>query len=112
MPVVLEVGSLPNPGGVALSSGWGVKLQIRPLRFASVGMTKGRVAFSSAAVAEGWREPHLACRVIIQVRPEPALDLFHGHPFASGVVFYLIAIDLAQAEIAGFWVGEVESAYA
>jgi hypothetical protein len=69
--------------------GWWRELQIPPLRFASVGMTKGGVLFTSAAVTEGWRESHLPCHVIIQIGPQPAFDLFHAHPFAFGVVFHL-----------------------
>ena len=50
--------------------------------------------------------------VVIQIRPQPALGLFHAHPLAFSVVFHLIAIDLAQTEIAGFRVGKVQAAYA
>jgi hypothetical protein len=81
-------------------------------RSATLGMTKGGVAFASAVDAEGWREPCLPCRFVIQIRPEPSLHLFHAHPLALGVVFHLVAVDLAEAEIAGFWMGEVEAAYA
>ena len=51
-------------------------------------------------------------RVVVQILPEPSLDLCHAHPLAFGVVFHLITADLAQAEVAGFGVGEVEAAYA
>ena len=44
----------------------------------------------------------LSCRIISQIRRKPPLDLSHAHPLAFGIVFDLIAVNLAQAEIAGF----------
>jgi hypothetical protein len=38
-------------------------------------------------------------RVVVQVLPEPSLDLSHAHLFALAVVGDLIAVDLAEAEI-------------
>jgi hypothetical protein len=51
-------------------------------------------------------------RVVVQVRAEPALDLGYGHAFALGVVGDLVAVDLAEREIARLGVGEVEAAHA
>src|SRR6185312_6827585 len=50
--------------------------------------------------------------VVVQVLAEPALDLGHAHPLAFVVVGDLIAVDLAEDEVARFRVGEVEAAYA
>ena len=58
----------------------------------------------------GWRERILAFRVVIQIRPEPALDLGDGHALALGVVGHLVAVDLAEGEVARLGVGEVEAA--
>jgi hypothetical protein len=38
-------------------------------------------------------------RVVVQVLPEPALDLYHAHPLAFAIVGDLITVDLAEAEI-------------
>jgi hypothetical protein len=56
--------------------------------------------------------PMLFCRVVIQILPEPALDFAHAHSLAFAVVGDLIAVNLAEAEISRFGVGEVESAHA
>ena len=54
----------------------------------------------------------LFVRVVVQVWAEPALDLGHGHAFALVIVGDLVAVDLAEREVARFGVGEVEAAYA
>ena len=38
-------------------------------------------------------------RIVVEVWPEPALDFGDGHSLAACVVRYLIAIDLAEAEV-------------
>ena len=57
-------------------------------------------------------EDGLVHRVVVQVRPEPALDLGDAHALALGVVGDLVAVDLAEAEVARLGVGEVEPAHA
>jgi hypothetical protein len=50
-----------KPGGdppTAHSLGPKVKQQVPPLRYAPVGMTRGRAALTLAAVTEGWTERH------------------------------------------------------
>jgi len=37
--------------------------------------------------------------VVVQVLPEPSLDLCHANPFAFAVIGDLITVDLAEAEI-------------
>jgi hypothetical protein len=49
--------------------------------------------------------------VVIQILPEPSLNFCHAHPLAFVIVGDLIAIDLSQAEIPRFRVGEVEPAH-
>ena len=127
-------GEVGNPGTLGMTKERATvprRVVAGPRRFSSpwvghrpmatpVGMTKGRVAFTSTTVAAHsnplqWPqsdERFLARRIVVQVWAEPAFDLFHGHSLAFGIVFRLIAVDLAQAEIAGFRVGEVEAAYA
>jgi hypothetical protein len=39
--------------------------------------------------------------VLIEIWSKRAFDLFHAHRRAFGVVLHLVAIDLAQAEVAG-----------
>src|ERR1700678_1870140 len=51
-------------------------------------------------------------RIVVQVRPEPSLDLRYGHTLALVIVHDLIAFDLAEAEIARFRMSEIETAYA
>ena len=41
----------------------------------------------------------LSRRVVVQVLPEPSLDLYHAHPLAFAIVGDLITVDLAEAEI-------------
>ena len=53
-----------------------------------------------------------ARRVVVQVRPKPALDLSHGHAFARRVVRDLVAVDLAEREVPGLGVREIEAAHA
>src|ERR1700674_5418674 len=50
--------------------------------------------------------------VVVQVLPEPSLNLSDAHPFAFAVVGDLITVNLAEAEISRFRVGEVESTHA
>src|SRR3984893_9995143 len=51
-------------------------------------------------------------RVVVQVLPEPSLDLCHAHPLAFAIVADLVAIDFTEAEIPRFGMGEVEPAHA
>ena len=41
-------------------------------------------------------------RVVVQIRPEPSLDLSYAHPFTFVIVGDLIAVDLAEAEVSRF----------
>jgi hypothetical protein len=54
----------------------------------------------------------LFCRIVVQVLAEPSLDLRHAHPLAFVIVGDLIAVDLAEAEISRFRVGEVDPTHA
>ena len=51
-------------------------------------------------------------RVVVQVLSEPSLDFGYAHSLAFAVVGDLIAVDLAEAEIARFRMGEVKSTHA
>src|SRR5580698_7811784 len=51
-------------------------------------------------------------RVVVQVLTEPSLDFGDCHPLALVIVVDLIAVDLSEAEVARFRMGEVETAYA
>src|ERR1700677_3760982 len=55
---------------------------------------------------------HLYRRIVVQVRTEPALDFGHDHALALGIVGHLIAVDLAQAEVARLRGRKVEATYA
>src|ERR1700691_5088420 len=55
---------------------------------------------------------NLTSRIVVQIRSEPAFNFGHRHPLACRVVGDLIAVDLAQAEVTRFRVGEVETTYA
>lgn len=57
------------------------------------------------------RNRMLFCRIVVQVLSEPSLDFRYAHPFTFVIVGNLIAVDLAEGEISGFRVGEVESAH-
>ena len=48
--------------------------------------------------------------IVVEIRPEPALDFLHGHSLAQMVVEHLVAIDLAEAEIARLRMREIKSA--
>ena len=93
---------------------------VRNQKSRALEMIQGRVAFTSTTDAAcsnplQWLksdEWFLTYRIVIQIRPQPTFDLLHAQPLAFGVVFHLIAVDLAQAEVAGFRVSEVEAAYA
>jgi hypothetical protein len=69
-------------------------------------------AFPRLQIAVSSHRQLLLCRVVIQVLPEPSLDLYHAHALAFAIVGDLIAVDLAQAEISRFWMGEVEPTHA
>src|SRR6185295_8286549 len=43
-------------------------------------------------------------RLVTQIRRKPAFHLFHGHALALGIVLDLVAIDLAEVEVARFGV--------
>src|SRR3954471_15210168 len=47
-------------------------------------------------------------RVVVQDRPEPALDLADIHSLAGGVILDLIALNLGDAEIMRLRVGDVD----
>lgn len=47
---------------------------------------------------------------VAEVGREPVFGLFHAHAFAFGVVFYLLAVDLADGEVAGLWMSKVDAA--
>src|SRR5438132_6838980 len=49
-------------------------------------------------------------RIVIQIWPQPALDLLQGHPFAEMVIEHLIAAKFADGEVFRFRMREVESA--
>src|SRR5262249_48259208 len=48
-------------------------------------------------------------RDIVEDRREPALDLANRHTLARGIVLDLVTLDLADAEIEAFGVGEIKS---
>jgi len=50
--------------------------------------------------------------VVIQVLPEPSLDFSYTHSLAFAVVGDLVAVNLSEAEISRFGMGEVEPAHA
>src|ERR1700687_5209360 len=60
----------------------------------------------------GWPLTALFRRIVVQVLPEPTLDLCHAHPLAFAIVGDLVAIDLPETEIARFRVGKVKPTYA
>jgi hypothetical protein len=72
----------------------------------------------SGANSQGWdvrQRPHVQMlfrRVVVQILPEPSLDFCHAHPLAFVIGGDLIAVDLAEAEISRFWMGEVDSTHA
>lgn len=45
--------------------------------------------------------------IIAEALAQPAFDFGHGHAFAFGIILDLIAVDLADPEVAGFGVTEV-----
>src|SRR5438132_1494270 len=49
-------------------------------------------------------------RVVVEDRGEPSLGLGHGPALAAGVVLDLVALDLADAEIAALGMAEIEPA--
>src|SRR5580658_3880840 len=51
-------------------------------------------------------------RVVVQVLSEPSLDFSYAHSLAFAIVDDLVAVDLAEAEISRFGMGEVESTHA
>src|SRR5579872_625839 len=51
-------------------------------------------------------------RIVVQVLPEPALDLCHTHSLTLVIVSDLIAVDLTETKISRFRMGKVESTYA
>ena len=61
------------------------------LRLQKPGQTHANVLFRMKQGLFRW--------VVVQVLPEPSLDLCHANPFAFAVVGDLITIDLAEAEI-------------
>src|SRR5271170_6022255 len=54
----------------------------------------------------------LFSRVVVEVLPEPSLDLGCAHPFALVIVGDLIAVDLAEAKISRFRVCKVKPTHA
>ena len=48
--------------------------------------------------------------IVVQIRPEPALHLFHGHSFAEMIVQHLVAVYFPQPKVPSLRVGEVEPA--
>ena len=54
----------------------------------------------------------LSRRIVVQVLPEPPLDFSYAHPLAFAVVGDLIAVNLTEAEIARFRMGEVKATHA
>ena len=57
----------------------------------AAGMTRSGYMVRAALMLFRW--------VVVQVLPEPSLNLCHAHPFAFAVVGDLITVDLAKAEI-------------
>ena len=54
----------------------------------------------------------LLCRIVVQIRPQPALHFFAAHALPHLVVGNLVAVDLAQAEVPRLRVRKVEAAHA
>lgn len=54
----------------------------------------------------------LTRRLIVQIRPEPALRILECHVFALRVIGNLVGPDLAQGEIARFRMRKIKTAYA
>ena len=50
--------------------------------------------------------------IVVQVLSEPSFDFGYAHPFAFAIVGDLITTDLAQAEIARFWMGKIKTTHA
>ena len=50
--------------------------------------------------------------IVVQVLPEPSLDSSYAHALAFAVVGDLVYVDLAEAEIARFGMGEVKATHA
>src|ERR1700758_358062 len=49
-------------------------------------------------------------RIIVEDRRQPFFGLLDGPAFARGVVFDLVALDAADAEVVAFGVAEIEAA--
>src|SRR6266436_1821363 len=62
-----------------------------------------RHRFLHAAVLRGL----ILCRDVIQHRRQPAFGLRHAPALARGVVFHLVAFDLADAEVEAFGMAEI-----
>src|SRR6185295_5390772 len=70
-------------------------------------VTETRAYYPARAASD--RDLHR--RVVTQVRRKPALHLLHGHALAPGIVLDLVAVDLADVEVARFGVGEIPAAH-
>src|SRR5579884_1694178 len=59
------------------------------------------------------KEPRLGrvngARIVIQQRRQPAFSFLDGPILAAGVIFHLVALYLAYAEIAAFGMGIIEA---
>src|SRR5688572_29635859 len=66
------------------------------------------VRAAAAAATARWRRGG----VVVEVRAQPALDLLERHLLAQMVIQDLIALDLAEAEVARLRMGEIEAAHA
>ena len=50
-------------------------------------------------------------RVVVQPRPQPALDFLQRHAFAEMIIKKLVATEFADGEIPGFRMREIKAAY-
>src|SRR3569833_506871 len=61
--------------------------------------------------ASGGRVACEGPRIVVQDRRQPAFTLRHAPALAAGIVFDLVALDLADAEVVAVRVAEIEPAH-
>jgi len=121
---VPRVGGDPDPYAVAGSRpavvGHAAERAVgNPLTQPSPPGERGLEPISPLPEGEGWVRalflraslPPRFARCVVQDRGQPAFSDVEVPAFALGIVFDLITVDLADAEIVGFRVGEIEAGH-